>query len=69
MEHSKTESVNNAVNRFRKYKFCCGTLVLAALHIIVEITDINCGLLSKHLFQRTQQHGGLNKPLGNDKFV
>ena len=50
MEHSKTESVKNAVNRFRKYKFCCGTLVLAALHIIVEITDINCGLLSKHLF-------------------
>ena len=27
----------------------------------MEITDIKCGLLSKHLFQRTQQHGGCYK--------
>ena len=24
---------------------------------ILEITDIKCRLLSKHLFQRTQRHG------------
>ena len=38
-------------------------------NIIVEITDIKCGLLSKHLFERTQQHGGCTMPLGNNKFV
>ena len=32
--------------------------------LIVEITDIKCGFLSKHLFQRTQQHGSCKKPLG-----
>ena len=26
-------------------------------------------LLSKHLFQRTQQHGGRKKPPGNDEFA
>ena len=36
---------------------------------IGEITDIKFGLFSKHLFQRTQQHGGSTKPLSNDKFV
>ena len=34
-----------------------------------EITDIKCDLLSKNLFERTQQHGGCTKPLGNDRFV
>ena len=38
-------------------------------NIIVEITIIKCGLLSKHLLQCTQQNGGCTKPLGNDKFV
>ena len=27
------------------------------------------GLLSKHLFQRTQQHDGSKKLIGNDEFV
>ena len=35
---------------------------------IVELTDIKRGPFSKHLFQRTQQHGGCTKPLGSDKF-
>ena len=35
----------------------------------MKITDIKCGLLPKHLFQRTQQHGGCIKPVGNNKFV
>ena len=43
----------------------CGPLVLAAL----KITDVKCGLLSKHLFQRTEQHGGFTKPLGSNKFA
>ena len=30
---------------------------------------MKCGLLSKHLFERTQQQSGCTKPLGNDKFV
>ena len=34
-----------------------------------EITDIKFRLLSKHLFQRTQQHGGCTKPLSNAKFM
>ena len=38
-------------------------------NVIVEIMDIKCGLLSKHLSQRTQQHGDCTKPLGNDKFL
>ena len=39
-------------------------------NVIVEITHIKkCKLPSKHLFQRTQQHGGLTKPLSNNKFV
>ena len=29
--------------------------------------DIKWGLLSKHWFERTQQHDGCTKPLGNDK--
>ena len=36
---------------------------------IVEKVDLKCRLLSKHLSQRTQQHGDCNKPLVNDKFV
>ena len=35
----------------------------------MKITDIKCGLLSKHLFQRTQQHGYCIKPKGDEKFV
>ena len=38
-------------------------------NIIVETMDIKYGLLSKHLFERTQQHGGGTKPLGKDLFV
>ena len=38
-------------------------------NVIVEIMDIKSGLLSKHLSQRTQQHGDCTKPLGNDKFL
>ena len=30
--------------------------------------DVQRGLLSKDLFQRTQQHGGCIKTLCNDKF-
>ena len=37
--------------------------------VTVEITDIKCGLLAEHLFQRRQQHGSFTIPLGNDKFV
>ena len=29
--------------------------------------DIKCGVLSKHLFERTQQHGGYTKHLGKKK--
>ena len=59
MEHSQTERVKkNAINKFKKQKLCCEPLVLPALYVIVEITDINCGLRSGHLSQRTQQHGG-----------
>ena len=43
------------------YIFGISTIVL----LLREITDTKCGLLSKHLFQRTQQHGGLTKPLVN----
>ena len=47
-----------------------GPLVLANCNVIVEMTDIKCGLLSsKHLFQRMQQHGGYTKLLGNGKLV
>ena len=38
-------------------------------NIIVKTVDIKWGHLSKHLFERTQQHGGCSKPLGNVKFV
>ena len=38
-------------------------------NVVVEITDAKCGLLSKLLFQRTQQHGGCTKPLGKDACV
>ena len=38
-------------------------------NVIVEMTDVKCGLLSKHLFQRAQQHGGFTKPLGNNRFL
>ena len=31
--------------------------------------DMKYGLLSKHLFQTAQQHGGYIKPRGNDKFT
>ena len=64
MEHSQAERVKNAINKVETWLW-----PLAALHVIVEITDINCGLLSKHLLQRTQQHGSFTKPLGNDKFM
>ena len=33
---------------------------------IAKITDIKCGLLSKHFFQRTQQHSALTKRMGKD---
>ena len=37
--------------------------------VIEEIAAIKYGVLSKHLFQRTQQNGGCSKPQGNNKFV
>ena len=37
--------------------------------VILEITDIKYKTFSKHLFQRTQQHGDCTKPLGSAKFV
>ena len=40
-----------------------------ALVLIVEITDIKYGHLSKNLFQRTQQQGNCKNALGKDKFV
>ena len=62
MEHPQTERVKKAINKFIIIiiiiiKLFCGPLILAALYVIVEKIDINCGLLPKHLFQRTQ-HGG-----------
>ena len=44
-------------------------MVLAPLYVIEKIMDINCGLRSNHMFQKTQQHGGFTKSLGNDKLV
>ena len=44
-------------------------LVLAALKYYSGETNIKCGLPSKYLFQKTQQHGGCTKLLGNDKFA
>ena len=38
-------------------------------NVIVKITVMKCGLLSKHLIQRTEQHGSSKKPQGNDKFT
>ena len=60
VEHSQTEKVKKAINKFKKQKLFCGPLVSAALYAIVEKMDINCGLLSKHLFQRTQNGGFAN---------
>ena len=68
MEHLQNESVketlsaNRFFEKFNKYKlyFC---------NIIIEIMDVKCELLSKHLFERKQQHDSCTKPLGNDKFV
>ena len=56
----------NAINKFKKKKLCCGPLVLAACNVTVEITDIQCGFLSKHLFQWTQHYGSFTKPVGNE---
>ena len=33
------------------------------------VMDIKRGFLSKHLFQKTQQHGAYTKHLGKDKFI
>ena len=35
----------------------------------MEATGTKYGLLSKHLFERTQQHDGCTKPQGNDLFM
>ena len=35
----------------------------------MEITDIKCRRLSKHLFQTMRKHGGCNKALRNDKLT
>ena len=64
----KLKDLKNDINKFKKKKLCCGPLVQHC-NVIVEITDIKCRLLSKHLFQGTQEHGGFTKPLGNDKLV
>ena len=67
VKHSKTEGgKKNAINKFKKKKLCCGPLVLAACNVTVEITDIQCGFLSKHLFQWTQHYGSFTKPVGNE---
>ena len=76
--HSQAERIKNSyqekilLRTFKKYSRSfildlCG--ISSILNVIVEIMDVKYGLLSKHLFQRTQQHGGYTKPLGNDKFV
>ena len=70
VEHSQAERLKTLSTNLRsrnlvvdiwQYKQHCS--------VIVEITDVKYGLFSKHLFQRTQHHGGFTKPLGNDKFV
>ena len=35
----------------------------------VKITEIKCGLFSKQLLQRTEQHISCTKPLGDNKFA
>ena len=39
------------------------------MFVLIEMTGIKYGFLSKHLFQRTHQHGGSNKYLDIDEFI
>ena len=58
MEHSQTERVKTLSTNLRSRNF------VVDISIIVGITNIKCGLLSKRLFQRAQ-HGGFTKLLGS----
>ena len=37
--------------------------------VTLEITGIKCRPVSKHLCERTQQHGDCTKPMGSAKFA
>ena len=49
--------------------FILGLWYQQRCNVIVKITNIKSGLLSKHSSQKTQQHSDGTKPLGNEKFV
>ena len=75
MKDSQTERVKKVLNKqiflrtFQKYKLFFDLWYQQHCDTIVEITDIKYGLLSRHLSQRTQQHGDCTKPLDNKTFV
>ena len=70
VEHlQKRECKRNAINRWIFWENLRSRSFIVNFNIIVETTDIKLGLLSKHLFERTQQHGNCTKPLGSDLFV
>ena len=66
VKHLQIEIVKQTLSNLRSRNFAACLCYQQHCNVTVEITDTKCGLLSKHLFQRTQQQGGFNKPLRND---
>ena len=71
MKECKRNTINKYFfsRKFKKRKIYFGSLVLVALKCYFGDTDIKCRPLSKHLLQRTQQHGDCTKPLSNGEFL
>ena len=59
----------NSVALLRSRNCILDLWYLQHFNIYMEITNITCVLLSKHLFERTQNHYGFTIPLGKDKFM
>ena len=51
------------------YAFSISSIEGMHWSVSLEIMDIKCRPLAKHLCQRTQQHGGCTKPLDSAKFM
>ena len=67
--HTKRVKKRYLQIHLRKRSFAVHLWYSLHCNVTVEITNIQCGLLSKHLFQRKQQYGSFRNDVGNDKFV
>ena len=68
MEHSQTKRVKRRYQQILEVEILLQTFGISSIYYFGD-NRYKCGLLSKHLFQIMQQHGGFTKTLGKYKLA